>query len=142
MASDHSVVDAVRSRSHSRARQRGDSDSFGGGFIGGLIGYVLTICAFAWAAFYRGGHDPHDTVATALGVFVTVGSAVTMAVAIGAIAGYRRRPSRSAGLLVGMVVGLLLGIVFFIPTAGQLRDLDTHCPCGPLIQQLPTASNG
>jgi drug/metabolite transporter (DMT)-like permease len=141
MASEQNVVDAFKARPRAHTRH-GSTDRFGSGFVVGLVGYLITVCAYAWAAFYRGGHDPHNTVATALGVLVAVGSAVTMAVIIAAIAGYRRRPSRSAGLLAGMVVGLALGLAFFLPIAGQLRDLNSHCPCGPLIQQLPMPSNG
>ena len=140
MASDQNVVDAFKTRPRARARHS-SSDRFGSGFVVGLIGYLVTICAYAWAAFYRGGRDPHDTVATALGVLVAVGSAVTMAVIIAAIAGYRRRPSRSAGLIAGMAVGLALGLAFFLPIATQLRDLNGHCPCGPLINQLPVVSS-
>jgi drug/metabolite transporter (DMT)-like permease len=141
VAHDHSVVDAFKSRPRPRTRHN-NSDSFGGGLLVGLIGYVLTICAYAWAAFYRGGHDPHSTLASALGLLVAAGSAVTMAVVIAAIVGYRRRPAHSVGLLAGMVVGLALGLVFFLPIAGQLRDLNSHCPCDPLIKQLPVASDG
>jgi Na+/proline symporter len=140
VAHDHGVVDAFKSRPRSRARHN-NSDTFGSGLLVGLIGYVLTICAYAWAAFYRGGHDPHNTLAAALGLLVAAGSAVTMAVVIAAIVGYRRRPARSAGMLAGMVVGLALGLVFFLPTAGQLRDLNNHCPCDPLIKQLPVVSD-
>ena len=141
MAHDHGVVDAFKSRPRPRARHN-SSDTFGSGLLVGLIGYVLTICAYAWAAFYRGGHSPHDTLATALGLLVAAGSAVTMAVVIAAIVGYRRRPTRSVGLLAGMVVGIALVLVFFLPTAGQLRNLNSHCPCDPLIKQLPVVSDG
>jgi drug/metabolite transporter (DMT)-like permease len=141
VANDQSVVDAFKSRPRTRAR-RGRPDSFGNGLVVGLMGYLLTICAYAWAAFYRGGHDPHDTLAAALGLLVAAGSAVTMAVVIAAIVGYRRRPTRSAGLLTGMVVGLALGLVFFLPIAGQVGDLNIHCPCDPLIKQLPVTSSG
>lgn|GEM_PF-5604749 len=141
MANDQGVVDAFKSRPRAR-RRHGSPDSFGNGLLVGLIGYVLTICAYTWTAFYRGGHDPHDTLAAALGLLVAAGSAVTMAVVIAAIVGYRRRPARSAGLLAGMVVGLALGLVFFLPTAGQLRDVNSHCPCEPLIKQLPVVSDG
>jgi drug/metabolite transporter (DMT)-like permease len=141
VASDQNVVDAFKSQPRARARHS-SSDRFGSGFLVGLTGYVLTVCVYAWAAFYRGGHDPHDTMATALGVLVAVGSAVTMAVVIAAIAGYRRRPTRSAGMLTGMVIGLALGLVFFLPASGQLRDVNNHCPCDPLIKQLPVASDG
>lgn len=141
MANDQSVVDGFKSRPRPRAR-RARPDSFGNGLLVGLVGYLLTICAYAWAAFYRGGHDPHDTLAAALGLLVAAGSAVTMAVVIAAIVGYRRRPTRSVGMLTGMVVGVALGLVFFLPIAGQLRDLNSHCPCDPLIKQLPVASTG
>lgn len=141
MTNGQSVVDAFKSRPRPRAR-RGRPDSFGNGLVVGLTGYLLTICAYAWAAFYRGGHDPHDTLAAALGLLVAAGSAVTMAVVIAAVVGYRRRPMRSAGLLTGMVVGLALGLVFFLPIAGQVRDLNNHCPCDPLLKQLPVSSSG
>ena len=141
MANDQNVVDAFKSRPRPRAR-RGRPDSFGNGLVVGLAGYLLTICAYTWAAFYRGGHDPHDTLAAALGLLVAAGSAVTMAVLIAAIVGYRGRPARSVGMLTGMVVGVALGLVFFLPIAGHVRDLNTHCPCDPLIKQLPVSSSG
>jgi hypothetical protein len=147
VAGDYGVVDRSDGRAHRGAPYehdpdnfRGGSDSVAAGVLVGLIGYVLTVCAFAYAAFYHGGQNPHDTLATALGVLVTGASAVTMAVVIAAIIGVRRRPGRSAGLLVGAIAGLLLALVFFLPTSGEIGNLDKHCPCAPLVQQLPTPS--
>ena len=135
MAHQFTVSDDATPRFRYRAR-RDTQDAFATGLLVAIVGYTLTICLFAWAAFYRGGDDPHGTITTALGILATTASAVTMALLIAAAVGFRGHPRRSAGMLVGIVVGLLLGLAFFLPTAHQAPQIGTSCACPPLIQQV------
>jgi hypothetical protein len=106
------------------------------GFALGVFGYLLAVLVFMYEGLFSGGADPHDQMAAGLYVALLVGVAPTV---IAPIVGWRTRrgqPRRAIGLLTGWACGVVLLIWLFATVHPLLDDLNGHCPCEPLIQQL------
>lgn len=120
-------------------REAGEASRFVaalGGFASGIVGFLVGAWAFLYVGLLTGGADPHDQVASGLGVAALAGLIAAIVVPIAALRGRRRNPARSLGLMIGWLFGLAVLINLMVVVYPVLDTLPGGCSCEPLIENL------